>query len=116
MSSVIHLSSISHIGKTSTFLDLVQIGGGAAAPSLESTLPLSWEKIVHSLNRHSVSETVMALNPAKSVMSNIPTIIKPTPTLEEVLNGPLFQVSGILEIDDHEWIDRIDEYIAETYL
>ena len=41
---------------------------------------------------------------------------EPTPALEELLSGPLFQVAGIFEIDEPGWADRHDEYIAETYL
>jgi hypothetical protein len=41
---------------------------------------------------------------------------EPTPTIEELLNGPLFQAAGMFEINEPGWADKHDEYIAETYL
>jgi hypothetical protein len=43
-------------------------------------------------------------------------VMVPSPTIEELLSGPLFQVAGIFEIDEPGWADKHDEYIAETYL
>ena len=45
-----------------------------------------------------------------------PIVMVPAPTIEELLNGPLFQVAGIFEIDEPGWADKHDEHIAETYL
>jgi hypothetical protein len=51
---------------------------------------------------------------SKTITGEMPAVF--TPTLEELLNGPLFQVAGIFEIDEPGWADKIDEYIAESYL
>lgn len=43
-------------------------------------------------------------------------VLKSTPTIKELLNGPLFQAAGMFEINEPGWADKHDEYIAETYL
>ena len=35
---------------------------------------------------------------------------------QELLDHPLFQVSGLFAIGESGWADRHDEYLAETYL
>lgn len=54
--------------------------------------------------------------PATKTTTEGPTILKPAPTTEELLSGPLFKVAGMFEIDEPGWADKHDEYLAETYL
>ena len=35
---------------------------------------------------------------------------------QDTLRSPLLQVAGMFAIGQHDWADRHDEYLAETYL
>lgn len=38
------------------------------------------------------------------------------PTLQELMDSPLFQIAGMLDIGEPGWADRHDEYLGKTYL
>lgn len=95
-------------------------------PIIEDTKPLgltykassSWEKFIHhpAKQRQIESTTMTAIVLSEGTTTEGSFILKPALTLQELLNGPLFQVAGIFEIDEPGWAEKLDKYIAETYL
>ena len=98
----------------------------AFLPIIEGSIPFgsaykassSWRKFIHRPpeQRQVESTTLTAFASSESTTIEGSFVLRPTLTLQELLNGPLFQVAGIFEIDEPGWADKLDEYIAETYL
>jgi hypothetical protein len=78
----------------------------------------SWRKFIRQSpeQRQIESTTMTPIASSEGMTTESFFVPRPTLTLQELLNGPLFQVAGIFEIDEPGWVDKIDEYIAETYL
>jgi hypothetical protein len=78
----------------------------------------SWRKYLHKPIQQSWPAVVVALVAEASTTTEVPIMFSPapTPTIEELMSGPLFQIAGMFEIGEPGWPDRHDEYLAETYL
>ncbi|MFL5661168.1 MAG: hypothetical protein ACJ8BW_07425 [Ktedonobacteraceae bacterium] len=78
----------------------------------------SWKKFIRPSTQQSGSEAATTINivATERTTAEGPIVFKPTPTLEELLNGPLSQVVGMFAIGESGWADRHDEYLAEIYL
>jgi hypothetical protein len=106
------------LGATSAYIAFLPINEGSMPFSSTNKASSSWKKFIHEPpeQRHIQSTTMAAIVSSESTTIEGSFTLKPAPTLQELLNGPLFQVAGIFEIDEPGWVDKIDEYIAETYL
>lgn len=98
----------------------------AFLPVIEDSVPFSstyrasssWKKFIRqSAEKQQIESTTMTpIASSEAFTTESFFIPRQTLTLQELLNGPLFQVAGIFEIDEPGWADNIDEYIAGTYL
>jgi hypothetical protein len=106
------------LGATSAYIAFLPINGGSIPFSSTNKASGSWKKFIRKPleQRHIQSTTIAAIVSSESTTIEGSFVLKPTPTLQELLNGPLFQVAGIFEIDEPGWADKHDEYIAEMYL
>lgn len=104
-------------GTTSAYAaSLPVVGGSIRSGSTYRTQ--SWKKFIRRSpkQRQIKFTTVTLIVSPEGTTTECFFVPKPTLTTEELLNGPLFQVAGIFEIDEPGWADKHDEYIAETYL
>lgn len=91
---------------------------GDSVPTRPTYRTQSWKKFI----RRSPKQRQLKFTTVTLIVSSEDTttesffVPRPTLTLQELLNGPLFQVAGIFEIDEPGWADKHDEYIAESYL
>ena len=105
-------------GATSAYIAFLPIIENPVPFGSTSRASSSWKKFIHrpSEQRQIESTTMTAIISSESTTTEGSFVLNPTFTLQELLNGPLFQVAGIFEIDEPGWADKHDEYIAETYL
>jgi len=118
MSSSSIIPNVYPLGATSAYIAFLPINEGSIPFSSTNKATPSWKKFIHESpeQRHTQSTTITAIISSESGTIEGPFVLKPTPTLQELLNGPQFQVAGIFEIDEPGWADKHDEYIAEMYL
>ena len=87
------------------------------APALRTSS--SWKRFIPKSTRELKTESTITTLPSMKTTNNELTVLRlvpSMPTLEELLNSPLFQVAGIFETNIPDWADKHDEYLAETYL
>ena len=109
-------SITANISQTTTYAGPQTMREEAIPYSLTYKPSSSWRKFIPTSTQRSQTDPTMTAIPATKTTTEGPTVLEPTPTTEELLSGPLFQVAGIFEIDEPGWADKHDEYIAETYL
>lgn len=118
MNSSIITSDAFQLEATTVYTDFLQISEDSIpfGPAIKTSS--SWRKFIQKPTQQSWSGVVVAVVAEASATTEGPIMISPAPapTIEELLNGPLFQVAGIFEIDEPGWAEKHDEYIAETYL
>lgn len=116
MSSSIIVLNLYPSGTTSAYAAFLPIIEDSR--SFSSTLKASsWKKFIRQSPELGQIESTTMTPIASSEGTTTESYFVPEPTLtvQELLNGPLFQVAGIFEIDEPGWADKHDEYIAETY-
>ena len=118
MSSSSTMPYVYPLGATSAYIAFLSINEDSIPFSSTNKASSSWRRFIHesSEQQHIQSTTIAAIVSSESTTIEGPFTLKPAPTIQELLNGPLFQVAGIFEINEPGWVDKIDEYIAETYL
>jgi len=83
---------------------------------LAKTIRIYYAEHVQSLYRWRRKMTQSGSEPTPITFTPMMADSSNLPTTEELLNGPLFEVAGILAIGEPRWADKHDEYLAETYL
>jgi hypothetical protein len=111
-------SSMYPLGTTTATIPPQLMSEGSVSFGPSRSPSHAWQRFIHTSTQQPDSEAtrMVVIVPAKSTTVEGLIALKPTPTLEELLSGPLFRVAGIFEIDEPGWAEKHDEYIAETYL
>lgn len=106
------------LGATSAYIAFLPKTGGPLPFDSTNGASSAWKKFIYrpSERRQIKTTTITPIVLSESTTIEGPFVSRPSLTLQELLNGPLFQVAGIFEIDEPGWADKHDEYIAETYL
>jgi hypothetical protein len=86
--------------------------------SKTSTLDLSslWRKFINpSIQGPRLEPARIVIQTRITIAANLDDYHQ-TPTLKELMDSPLFQIAGMLDIVEPGWADRHDEYLGKTYL
>src|SRR5260370_6374827 len=94
------------LGATSAYTAILLISEGSIAFGQTYKAPSSWRKFIHTPTQQSLFEVAVTGASAARTITEGPTIIKPVPTVNELLSGPLFQVAGMFAIGEPGWADK----------